>query len=188
MRTKIARVLRRIAIATLGVLYGYLLWTQILPLPDALRDSLMQGAAYILKASTEAFALVLPYEAMLSVLSFTAAIPNTIFVAVLAGLTVRQFGQHRVLMYSVLVWPVFLHAFHWFYVWYIERVATQTGVSPALASYKESYFFPSKALAILLIYSLFFVLAYFILRIAGPSTHNPPLNTDAPPTGGAPVS
>ncbi len=76
-------------------------------------------------------------------------------------------------MYSVLVWPVLLHAFHWLYVWYMERVATQAGMNPALASYEESYFFPSKALTILLIYSLFFILAYFIPRVAGPSTHNP---------------
>jgi hypothetical protein len=168
MRTK----LRRIAFTALGVLYGYLLWAQILPLPDALTNSLMQGATSVLKATTEAFALALPYDAMLALVSFASAIPNTMLVAALAGLTVRHFGHQRLLMYSVLIWPVLSHALHWLYVWYMEHVASQTGMNPALASYKENYFFPSRALTILFIYSLFFVLAYLISRIAGPSTHN----------------
>lgn len=165
--------MRHAAFAALGVLYGYLLWAQILPLPDAITNSLVQGATSVLKATTEAFSFALPYDAMLALVSFASAIPNTIFVAALVGLTVHRFGHQRLLMYSVLVWPVLLHALHWLYVSYMEYMAAQAGMDPALASYKENYFFPSKALAILLIYSLFFVLAYFISRITGPSTHNP---------------
>lgn len=173
MRTNTALILRQAIFAALGVLFGYLLWVQILPIPEALTKSLIQGATSVLKETTEAFALALPYDAMLALVSFASAIPNTIFVAALAGLTIRYLGHQRLLMYSVLVWPIFLHAFHWLYVWHMERIATQTGMSPALASYNEIYFFPSKALTILLIYSLFFVLAYFISRIAGPGTHKP---------------
>lgn len=173
MRTKPAQVLRYAAFAALGVFYGYLLWAQILPLPNAITNSLVQGTTSVLKATTGSFSLVLHYDAMLALASFAAAIPNTILIAALAGLTVRHFGHQRLLMYSVLVWPVLLHALHWLSVSYMEYIAAQGGMNPALASYQENYFFPSKALAILLTYSLFFVLAYLISRIAGPSTHNP---------------
>lgn len=188
MRTKTSLILRRTAFAILGALYGYSIWVQILPLPDAFTNSLMQGATSVLKATTETFALGLPEDLMLAFVSFASAIPHIFFFVALAGVTVRYFGHQRLLIYSVLVWPVILHALHWLNVWYLEHTAMQTGMNPALATYRENFFFPPKALAILFIYSLFFVLAYFIMRIVGPSTHNPPLNTDAPPNGGAPVS
>lgn len=196
MRTNTALLFRQAALAALGVLFGYLLWVQILPIPEALTKFLVQSATSVLKETTEAFSLTLSYDAMLALVSFASAIPNTVFVAVLAGLTIRYFGYQRLLMYSVLVWPIFLHAFHWLYVWHMERIATQAGINPALASYQENYFFPSKALTILLIYSLFFVLAYFISRIARSGTYNqynqgqatvsvnrnPPSNTTPPST------
>lgn len=179
--------LRRTAMTALGLLYGLFLWVLILPVPAVVTSALMQGATSIIEAGSETFALELSYDAMLALVSLASAIPNSLFVAALAVPTIRRFGCQRWLMYAILFWPLFLHAFHWFYVSYMEHLAAQAGISPGLASFKEHYLYSSKALTIALIYSLFSGLVFLFMRVFGPGAQRPPHDIATPPDGGAPV-
>jgi len=179
MRLKIGSRPRAFAFATLGVACGYLLWVPILSLPEEWSRSLAQLGILLIKTTASKLSIEFADDVKLAVVMFFQVIPNTFAVAILAALIIRAIGHQRLIIYSALVWPMVLHAFHWFYVWYIERVAVSVGADPNLASFQENYFYPSKAVAITLIYSLFLAVIFLLSRIPRPYTHNPSINTDA---------
>jgi len=179
MRLNITSPLRTLGAVTIGMACGYLLWVQILTLPEEWSNSLRHLAMSLIKSTVSFLSIELPYDVKLALVSFFPVLPNTFVVAVIAALALRFVGRERPFIYSVLIWPTVLHLFHWFYVWYIERVAIGVGANPNLTSYKENYFYPSKAVSIALIYSLFLVLMFLLSQIPRRKTHNPSVNTDA---------
>jgi|GEM_PF-5836858 hypothetical protein len=179
MRLKIASPLRTLASAALGMACGYLVWVPMLSLPEEWSRSLAQLGVLLIKATASHFSIELVEDVKLALAMFFQVVPNTLAVAVLAMLIIRAIGNQRLFVYSVLVWPAVLHAFHWFYVWYIERVAVSVGANPQLASFRENYFYPSKAVSIALIYSLFLSVVFLLSRISPHYTHNPSIDPDA---------
>ena len=172
MRLNIASPLRIFGSAALGVAYGYFLWTQPLAPPEPWHEYLLDLALALVKATESHFSIRLSYDLTFAFLSSFPAIPNTLILAVLAVPTIRIVRHERLFIYSVLIWPIFLHIFHWVYRWYIEGVAASVGADPRLLAFDESYYYPSKAALIAFIYSLFLFVVVFLSRICFRNTHN----------------
>jgi hypothetical protein len=154
----------------LGLLCGYLLWSQWLQLPNELIQSVLSAAGRGVKAIEGAFAFQLPYAFLLSLFTFITAIPNTLLIAGAAGLFMRRFGGRRQLMYGALVWPILVYIALWLELSHSMRVAERVGIDPALAAYSLHQDYPARALLILFIYSAFFSLAFLISRAPGASS------------------
>lgn len=124
---------------------------------------------------------------LVAALVFVATVPNIALLSFLVALFMKMLRRPRLVFYATLMWPV-LH-----YLLDVDRILrlkaglARSGLNSDITSILKAEGLPTKAIGMLLVYSLFSILVFSIYRRLSRNRHNTPLNPDAP-TSGAPVS
>ena len=135
MRIYWSKILRKIPILVIGVLIGFFLLNPIFLAPPALvvayiKQFLLFGSGYL---HTEEAIDVLQMATMY----FFTSLPNTLLLSAITLLILRKTACRRLLLYSTLCWPVFLHLAHWFVMWGLKDGAARVNspFSPEYSSF-----------------------------------------------------
>lgn len=112
-------------------------------------------------------------------LIFIACIPNVTVLAAVVALAMKLFRRPRAVFYATLAWPLFHFAFEFDKVVRIMARLERVGRTPDLDSVLRAENIPTKAVGMLLVYTLFALLVYAFFRRFEAPRKTPPLSADA---------
>lgn len=124
---------------------------------------------------------------LVAALVFIATVPNIVLLSFLVALFMKVLRRPRLVFYATMVWPLLHYLLDVDRILRIKAGLERSGLNSDMTSFMRAEGLPTKAVGMLLVYSLFSILAFIIYRRLSRIQHNPPLNSDAP-KGGAPVS
>lgn len=124
---------------------------------------------------------------LVAALVFVATVPNVVLLSFLVALSMRALRRPRAVFYATMIWPAIHYFFDMEKVLRIMAGLERLRLNPDLSSVLRAENMPTRAVGMLLVYSLFSVLVFLLYRRLSHVRHNPSLNSDAP-TSGAPVS
>lgn len=152
---------KAVSAGLLGVLCGFFLWAQFLTLPIEWIKPLVPP----IKAVVDRFPPDFGYNLALATLKFAASIPNTFLISIICAYTIHLTGKNRLTLYSALTWPALLFIFHWLNVAYRVHFAARRGFDPETVYFIARADFSAKAILIFLVYVLFLLLVFLLLRV-----------------------
>jgi hypothetical protein len=123
---------------------------------------------------------------LVAALIFAAAVPNIALLSILVALFMRVSRKPRLVFYATLVWPLLHYLLDADRILRIKAGLERSGLNPNVSNIMGAEGLPTKAVGMLLVYSLFSILVFSIYRWLS-RRHNKSFNTDAQ-TSGAPVS
>lgn len=121
-------------------------------------------------------------------LVFVATLPNVVLLSFLVALSMKVFRRPRLVFYATLVWPVFHYLLDLDRILRVKAGLSRLGLNPDVRVLINAENLPTKAVGMLLVYSIFAVLVFLIYRQLARIRHSPPLNSVVPPDGGGPAS
>ena len=117
---------------------------------------------------------------LVAALVFVATVPNIALLSFLVALFMKVSRMPRLVFYATLVWPLLHYLLDVDRILRIKAVLERSGLNSDIASIMGAEGLPTKAIGMLLVYSLFSILVFFIYQRLSRIRHNPSLNPDAP--------
>lgn len=111
---------------------------------------------------------------LVAALVFVATVPNIALISFLVALFMKVLRKPRLVFYATLMWPV-LH-----YLLDVDRILRlkagleRSGLNSDISGIMKAEGLPTKVIGMLLVYSLFSILVFFMYRRLSRSRHNPP--------------
>lgn len=120
---------------------------------------------------------------LVAALVFIATAPNVALLSFLVALSMRALRRPRSVFYATLIWPAIHYFFDMERVLRIMAGLERLHFNPDFGLVLRAQNMPMKAVGMLLVYSLFSVLVFFIYGRLSHIRHNPSVSSDVPTSG-----
>jgi len=110
---------------------------------------------------------------LVAALVFVATVPNIALLSFLVAIFMKVLRKPRLVFYATLVWPLLHYLLDVDRILRIKAGFERLGLNSDVTSIMRAEGLPTKAIGMLLVYSLFSILVFFIYRRLSQSRHNP---------------
>lgn len=106
-------------------------------------------------------------------------LPNTVFVSVVAALSILRLQRRRQILYATLLWPLYLHMAYWLQVGVLKLGALRLGLPTDIERLPVPLGFRYTAVLVLVTVGTFLLVVLLLDRLLTRRRHGPPLMIEA---------